>query len=640
MCGICGIIDFSDRSIDPGVIDRMRDMMVDRGPDDAGTLVMPHAGLGHRRLSIIDLSARGHQPMCNEDQKIWMVFNGEIYNYQDLRPELEVAGHRFASNTDSEVLIHGYEEWGIEGLLKQINGMFGLALWDAGRQELYLARDRLGKKPLYYGWHDGRFLFASDIKSIWSYAPSSWQPSQDAIARYLYWQFLPGRESVYENVYQLLPAHYVKLDNKGLIEKCYWKLSFADKFRGSYSEILERTGDVIAKAVVRRVRSDVPLGAFLSGGVDSSYVVSWMAENSPHRVQTFAIGTEDPEHDERAFARIVSERWNTDHTEFQVTPDAWSLLPRLVWSFAQPFGDAAAIPTYYVARCARQYVTVALTGDGGDEVFAGYSHHHGYYLAGIVGRWLPDCMINRLLNWGRRYLYSDRRHPVASAVRFMRYAHSDPMIARAGVTGWTLHHLDKIWARDSERLTSRDNLQAYPLGVMKEYDGDSSLDRALYDDLHVLLPFCYNVKVDVATMMSSLEARSPFQDQKVVEWAARIAPMVKLRPWEKKHLLKRLAAQRVPREVIYRRKHGFSIPMNSWFKGPWARQAHKIILGKTARSRGLFNYDYIARLWDEHQAGQACHGTRFWLLLWLEIWFRMFVDRTMGPDSSLDESSG
>ncbi|HOW71760.1 MAG TPA: asparagine synthase (glutamine-hydrolyzing) [Phycisphaerae bacterium] len=636
MCGICGIVDYSDRPISGELVDRMRDMMLPRGPDDAGTVVLPHAGLGHRRLSIIDLSPRGHQPMANEDQTVWMVFNGEIYNFQELRPELESAGHRFVSDTDSEVLIHGYEQWGIEGLLTRINGMFGLALWDGRREELHLARDRLGKKPVYYGWHEGRFLFGSDVKSIWSVAPSGWQPRMEAIARYLYWRFVPGREAAFKDVYQLLPAHYLTLTRAGWAERRYWRLSFADKVRASFSDIMERTSELVSSAVRRRLVSDVPLGAFLSGGVDSSYIVSLMAEASPGRVRTFAIGTEDPDHDERAFARLVAGRWNTDHTEFQVSPDAWLLLPRLVWSFGQPFGDAAAIPTYYVAHCARQHVTVALTGDGGDESFAGYSQHHGYHLAHLVGWCLPDALLNRVFSRVKGYMYSESRAPAAMAARFLRYAHSDPLVAWGGVSSWALHHLGRIWAGAAGPLATRENLLAYTEEVMKGYDGDNALDRALFDDLHVLLPFCYNVKVDVATMMSSLEARSPFQDQLVVEWAARLKPGIKLRPWEKKYLLKRLAARRVPKEVVFRRKHGFSIPIDGWFEGAWARRAHEIILGKTARSRGLFDYGYVARLWEEHQSHVACHGTRFWLLLWLELWFRMFVDRTMGPDDSLD----
>jgi asparagine synthase (glutamine-hydrolysing) len=631
MCGICGIIDFSERPVEAGLIDRMRDMMRNRGPDDAGTQVLPHAGLGHRRLSILDLSPRGHQPMSNEEGTIWLVFNGEIYNFADLRAELEQKGHIFRSETDSEVLIHGYEQWGLEGLLEQINGMFAFAVWDAPRRRLSLARDRLGKKPLYYGRRDGRFLYASDMKALWAYAPGEWRPRMESIARFLFWRYLPGEEAIYEDTYQLPPAHYLVLDEAGFRISRYWRLSFADKIRGNSDEVMDRTEAAIAAAVSRRLRSDVPLGAFLSGGVDSSLVVSYMANGNDYHVRTFSMGTEDPDHDERRAARIVARHCHTEHTEFQVTPDAWSLLPRLVWEFGQPFGDAAAIPTYYVSECARRYVTVALTGDGGDESFAGYSNHQGYYLAAFVSRWLPGEFLDGVLAHGRPLLDSGRQRLTSSAARFLRYAHSDPMISLAPVTSWALHHLDHLWASDARRLTDRGVLLDNALDVIREFDGENPLDWALHYDLGHLLPYCYNVKVDVATMMASLEARSPFQDREVVEWAARIDPSIKMRPWEKKHLLKRLAARRVPREVIYRPKHGFSIPMDAWFRGSWAEPARKILLGPAARSRGLFNYPYIERLWDEHLTGRARHGTRFWLLLWLELWFRMFVDRSLQP---------
>ncbi len=641
MCGICGILDFTDRPIDTDDVIRMRDMMEPRGPDDAGARVLPRVGLGHRRLSIIDLSPRGHQPMSNEDGSVWLVFNGEIYNFLELRPQLEAAGHQFRSDTDSEVLIHGYEAWGIEGLLERINGMFAFAVWDANRSELLLARDRLGKKPLYYGRTADRLLFSSDIKSLWAYDPDAWKVSPEGIARFLYWRYFPGRETIYEGVRQLLPGHYLRVTPQKQEEVRYWRLSFADKLTGGLDEALDGSEQVIAAAVKRRLRSDVPLGAFLSGGVDSSYVVSWMADGASRPVKTFAMGTADPAHDERGAARIVAAHCRTDHTEFEVSPDAWSILPRLVWEFGQPFGDAAAIPTYYVSEAARRHVTVALTGDGGDESFAGYSQHQAFMLASRVGRWLPNGVIRRLVEGSRTLLDSGSRGKVASAARFLHYVHPDPLVSFAGVNNFWMHHLDGIWPDDAtrRRLADREVLIDYARQVWSEFDGHDPLDRALHFDLHLLLPFCYNVKVDVATMMTSLEARSPFQDREVVEFAAKIDPSLKLRSREKKHLLKRVAARRIPREVVYRPKHGFSVPMDGWFLGPWALAAREIVLGDTARARGLFNYAYIERLFDEHRDRRARHGTRLWLLLWLELWFRMFVDQTLAPDDPMPSAT-
>lgn len=635
MCGICGIVDFSGQAIDLGLLDRMRDAMIHRGPDEAGSLVLPYVGLGHRRLSIIDLSPRARQPMANEDGTVWLVFNGEIYDFPDLRRDLKKVGHRFSSDADSEVLIHAYEEWSIEGLLERINGMFAFALWDAPRRQMILARDRLGKKPLYYAHRGGRFLFASEIKALWTADPGACIPRADSIARFLFWRYLPGAETIYKDIHALLPAHYLVVREGGVRETRYWRVSFAKKFTGRTSEVIDRTAEVVSRAVRRRLRSDVPLGAFLSGGVDSSYVVSWMGGENLPAVHTFSIGFEDLEHDERPWAARVAQHCRTAHTEFLVTADAWSLLPRLVWAFGQPFGDAAVIPTYYVAARARKHVTVALTGDGGDESFAGYSNHRAETLAAAVARYLPGRVVDGLVASARPLLDSGSGRALASAARFLRYAHPDPLIALAPVTSWSLHHLSAIFADARNGPADRDALLAYALRVRAEFDGESALDGALHYDLNMLLPFCYNVKLDVASMMSSLEARCPFQDREVVEWAAQIDPRLKMRRCETKHLLKRAAARRLPRDVVDRAKHGFSIPLDRWFRERWAAPARELILGREARRRGIFNYDYLDRLWTEHRSGVAQHGTRLWLLLWLELWHRLFVDRSMNPADPL-----
>jgi asparagine synthase (glutamine-hydrolysing) len=636
MCGICGIVDFEHgRPIAPELVDRMRDTMRNRGPDDAGTEILPHVALAQRRLSIIDLSPRGRQPMSNEDGSVWLVFNGEIYDFEALRTELSEAGHRFTSDSDSDVLVHGYEEWGIHGLLERINGMFAFAIWDVAKRALFLARDRLGKKPLYYGWHDGRFLFASELKALWVTDPGGWRVRPDSLARFLYWTYLPGRETIYADAYQLLPGHLLTVTADGAREERYWRLSFARKIRGSTDDLVVEADRVVAAAVRRRLRSDVPLGAFLSGGVDSGIVVSCMAEGATQPVRTFSMGTGDAAHDERGHARRVAEHCGTAHTEFEVTADAWGLLPKLVWEFGQPFGDEACIPTYYVARSARQHVTVALTGDGGDESFAGYSQHRGRALGHAVAQVVPQSLLER---WRRRnaaLLDAGDRGWRASAARFLRYAQQDPLVNWAGATTWSLHHIPALWAPAHRGLADRDVLLGYALEAGADFDGDSALDRALHHDLTVLLPFGYNPKVDVATMMSSLEARCPFQDREVVEWAAMVPAAAKMKPWEQKSLLKKVAARRLPREVVYRPKHGFSIPHDAWFRGAWAAPARAIIFSEQARSRGFFDFDYLERLWQAHASGRARHGTRFWLLLWLELWFRTFVDRDFGPDSAM-----
>lgn len=633
MCGICGIVDYGDRPISPALVDRMRDVMVRRGPDDAGTEVRPHVGLGHRRLSILDLSARGRQPMSNEDGSVLLVFNGEIYDFEHLRRELDAAGHRFESHTDSEVLVHGYEEWGIAGLASRISGMFAFAIWDARTRELHLVRDRLGKKPLYYGLLDGRFMFASELKAIWTVADGRLRIRPDSIARYLYWSYLPGRDTIYDGIYQLLPGRILTLTPTGTREQRYWRLSFARKIKSTDADLIADTDAVLTAAVRRRLRSDVPLGAFLSGGVDSGYVVSRMAACSTgtEPVRTFSMGTSDRAHDERGQARRVAEHCGTNHTEFEVTPDAWALLPRLVWEFGQPFADPASVPAYYVAEQARRHVTVALTGDGGDEAFAGYSQHRGRYLGAMLRPAVPDSLLNYALRHATTLMDDGRASRAATAVRFLRYVHRDPMVNWGGASNWALHHLPHLWSRQYRDAVFPDGLLGYALDVDAEFDGQSALDRALHFDLNVLLPFCYNVKVDVATMINSLEARSPFQDREVVEWTARIPSAQLMRPWQPKALLKRVAARSLPHDVVYRPKHGFSLPIDEWFRGPWAPAAQALIFSDRARDRGYFDFEYLERLWRAHAEGRASHGYRFWSLLWLEVWLQMFTEGGPAP---------
>jgi asparagine synthase (glutamine-hydrolysing) len=528
--------------------------------------------------------------------------------------------------------VHGYEQWGIEGLVERINGMFAFAIWDARRRALHLVRDRLGKKPLYYRWHEGRFAFASELKALWVMAAGDVKVRLESVARFLYWSYVPGRDTIYESVYQLLPACVLTITPTGTTEHRYWRPSFARKVRAPLSELVHETDAILTAAVKRRLRSDVPLGAFLSGGVDSGYVVSRMAAASSGQVRTFSMGTSDDAHDERNYARQVALHCGTEHTEFEVTADASGLLPSLVWEFGQPFADPACIPTYYVSQHARQYVTVALTGDGGDESFAGYSHHLGRYLTAWMGDVVPTKVIDGLLQSTGRLADSGNTR-LASAARCLRYAHPDPVKTWAGAERWDLARSARLWSSSHQDLATRDNLIGYALEVDSEFDGDSPVDRALHHDLRMLLPFSYNPKVDVATMMSSLEARCPFQDREVVEWAARLPAAVKIRPWETKALLKRVAVRWLPREVVYRPKHGFSLPVDRWFRGPWSRMAHEVIFSDQARDRGYFNYPYLEQLWVQHITGSADHGARLWALLWLELWMRIFVDRSVLPDS-------
>jgi len=609
----------------------MRDTMLVRGPDEAGLAQLPGATLGFRRLSILDLSPAGHQPMTNEDESLWLVFNGEIYNFESLRQELVGKGYAFASRSDSEVLLHGYAHWGLEELLERVNGMFAFAIWDVAEQRLSMARDRTGKKPLFHASLGGRFLFASDIKAIWRVCADALTVSEESLARFLYWGSVPGSETVWSQIRQLPPAHCLTLDAGGLSIRPYWRLSFAYKERGSDAELLEQTREVVSGAVKRRLRSDVPLGAFLSGGVDSSYVVSWMARHSPERVRTYCAAFDDPHYDEAPVARAVAEHLGTRHSELPVSVRAWEMLPRLVWEFGQPFVDPAVLPLYGLSREASRHITVVLTGDGGDETFCGYSHHQGYYRAAALRRALPGALLDGLVRRLSPRISAGARGRGASLLRFLRYASSDERTAWCSPDAWTLDHLERIWSPERRGLVDAGVLLGFLRDALRHHDGLDALDWAQAFDFAMLLPYRYNVKLDVATMASSLEARCPLLDTEVVEWAARLPARLRIAGSRRKVLLRRAAAEHVPREILERPKHGFGVPLDEWFRADWREPAEEILFSEAARGRGWLDLRYAEALWREHQAGTRRHGVRFLMLLWLELWCRFFVDRSLAP---------
>lgn len=513
--------------------------------------------------------------------------------------------------------------------------MFAFALWDENAHTLSLARDRLGKKPLFYSEHRGRFYFSSDLKSIWLATHKGLQVAEEAIALFLYWGYIPGPTTIFKEVRQLPPATWLQVsrDNSRLCR--YWRLSFANKRKYSWAEALEAVDEKLAQAVKRRLYSDVPIGAFLSGGVDSSLITSYMSRLSDVPVRTFSIGFEAAEHDERLYSRQVAAHLRTEHAEKLAQPNAGAVLPYLVWEFGQPFGDAAAIPTYYVAKEARDYVKVALTGDGGDESFAGYSQHQGRFLAHYVARLFPECILDYLIkSSGNSYERGDMGI-FSSLRRLLRYASADPTLSYSNVCYWSEFQLQKLWPAGIVKAFNRDLLLKSAISDLESFDGDHPLDKALFVDFCTLLPYDYNVKVDVATMCSSLEIRSPFLDYQVAELAAQLPPSFKMRPWERKYLLKRLAMQYLPREAIFRPKHGFSVPVEEWIQGPWSPIIREIVFGPAARRRGIFNFPYLENCWQKNLNGETRNGYRFWLLLWLELWLQMFFDESRSPEAPL-----
>ena len=631
MCGICGIYRRGNREIDPGRIIKMRDVMIPRGPDDAGLYIAPHIGLGFRRLSIIDLSSSGNQPMSNEDGSLHLLFNGEIYNFQILKEELLSKGHRFHSRTDTEVLIHGYEEWGLEGMLDRLNGMFAFAIWDHKLEILILARDRAGEKPLFYLEKDGDVYFSSDIKSIWAGYDGELSIDRQAIDAFLYFNCIPQEYTIYQQVCKLPPAHYIVFSAHDSTSRSYWSLSFANQTKQSEEEIIGEVKEKLTHAVQSRMTSDVPLGAFLSGGIDSSLVVALMALNSNRPIKTFSIGFEQQAYNELPFARIVAKRYGTDHHEFIVEPDALKILPEIIWNYGEPFADSSQIPTYYVAKVTREFVTVALTGDGGDESFGGYDNIAAQHFGGIYRRYLPGAMGDRLIP-----LILDRIGAISGESKLIKRLRT---LARYGSRDFSQSLIkgDIFGPGYRNRLYSPEFREALgdhrPHDIFQKYisraDGKTEIDRALYIDIMTRLPNEYLTKVDIATMMNSLEARAPFLDYRLMEYAARIPAKIKVPGGMQKYLLKKIASELLPREILNRPKQGFTPPVAFWMRNTFSGVMKDILLSRRAAERGYFNINYVEELIREHLAESHDHSNRLWALLCLELWHLIFIDRTI-----------
>lgn len=637
MCGICGIYSRIGATPDEDIIIKMSETMVDRGPDDSGIYTAPHIGLGHRRLSIIDLSKSGSQPMTNEDKTVWLVFNGEIYNFLDLRKILIERGHIFKSKTDSEVLIHGYEEWGLEELLKKINGMFAFALWDANKRKLMLARDRLGVKPLFYFERGGQVYFASDIKAIWTACNEELSLDYTAMDSYLNFYYVPQEYTIFQGMKKVPPAHYIKFRvNSSNIER-YWSLALANE-NGSEEEHTEETIHEIREAVGRRLISDVPLGVFLSGGVDSSIVVALMTQLKGE-VKTFSVGFTNESFNELKYAKAVAKRFGTDHHELIINPDGLEIVPRLVWNYGEPFGDYSAIPTYYVSKAARDFVKVVLTGDGGDESFGGYSYIQAAYVASVYRKFLPLSLREQILPLISQFFYSitGQNRLFLKFKTLTEYGRSDLRDSFRLNTIWPGEMRENLYSAELKKsLGSHDPYQIYD-SFLYDADGADDVDKALFVDMNTRLPGDYLTKIDVATMSNSLEARSPFLDYELVECAAGIPAKIKLRHFKQKYLLKKIAVKLgVPHEAVYRKKLGFGIPVGFWFRdGGLGSLLKNVLLSDRAIKRGYFKHEYLRTLIESHLSGRSDHTYRLWSLLWIELWHLMFVDKVLGKDSNL-----
>ncbi|MFQ5880872.1 MAG: asparagine synthase (glutamine-hydrolyzing) [Candidatus Methylomirabilales bacterium] len=628
MCGICGKVNFDcQQAVDPELIGRMTVTLSHRGPDGDGVYAQGSVGLGHRRLAVIDLSENGRQPMPNEDGSLWIVYNGEIYNFLILREGLIRKGHAFRSKTDTEVILHLYEEHGPD-CVQFLRGMFAFAIWDGRKQTLLLARDRLGQKPLFYYADREKFLFASEPKAILQDPQVKAEPDLEAIHHYLTYGYVPSPFSAFRGVRKLPPAHYLLLRDGLATTQRYWKLHYVPKIEISEGEACEGLLHHLREAVRLRLLSDVPLGAFLSGGIDSSTVVALMREVSPGGVKTFSIGFEAQEYNELPYARMVARRLETEHHEFIVRPDATTILPKLIWHYNEPFADSSAVPTYCLAQMTRDHVTVALNGDGGDENFAGYDRYVANQLACRYER-LP-ASLRRLLKWGIGLL--PRGHPKSLPYRAHRFFEAVSEEPRRRYARWITHFNENrrigLYAADfAETMRPLD-----PLGLLMEQyaasDAADFVDATLDVDVGTYLPDDLLVKVDMATMAHALEARSPFVDHQLMEFVARLPSRFKLRGRTQKYLFKRAARGLLPPAVRRRRKMGFGVPIDRWLRHELREMSYDILLAHRAIGRGYFNKDEVQRLLDEHTQGKASWHYLLWNLLMLELWHRLFIDQS------------
>src|SRR5215469_9697393 len=627
MCGIAGMFSTEPGFVaDKAVLRRMCDVIAHRGPDDEGYYVRGAVGLGMRRLSIIDLST-GHQPISNEDESVWIVFNGEIYNFQELRDELRSRGHVFGTNTDTEAIVHLYEDLGSD-CVKRLRGMFGFAIHDLKKQSLLLARDRLGKKPLHYALHGNCLLFGSEIKSLLEAAPGLSEVNYEGVLNYFYFGYIPDPHSAFRKIMKVPPGYFLEYGNGGINLKRYWDVpTYETEKPKSEEECLEEMEHRLTEAVRLRLISDVPLGAMLSGGVDSSTIVALMAKANSRPVKTFTIGFDHRQFNEAHYARLVATKFATEHHELVLQPDMVGALEKLTAGLEEPFADSSILPTYYVSRLARQHVTVALSGDGGDELFAGYDRYarllrrnHLNRVPQSLGRFYRERLYHGLPSfYGRRFLFN-----ISLPIRD-RYVDS-------------VSHFP-AWGRERS-LFSRDflawaDLVESPLELFRrtfdEAPASDLVSGLLYLDTKTYLPFDILTKVDRMSMATSLEVRVPLLDHVFVEWVTTLPVSFKFKNLSGKYILKKLAERvGVPPQVLHRPKQGFALPLVHWMRKELKRELVEILLERRTLERGYYSKLALRALVEEHASGRRDRSHEIWLLLMLELWHRNFLEARAG----------
>lgn len=631
MCGIAGKVN-----LDPGAhvqeseVRAMTGLLHHRGPDGGGVWVRGNIGLGHRRLSIIDLRSVAAQPMCNEDGTVWVTFNGEIYNFHELRKDLESRGHVFRTNSDTEVIVHAYEEYG-KDCLSRFRGMFAFAIWDTRARTLFIARDRVGKKPLYYYYDQKQFVFASEMKALLVNPAVQTEVAPLALDQFLAFGYVPAPLSIFSGIKKLPAAHWLELRDGKVTTGRYWKLHYVPKRQLKLRDAIAEFRWQLAEAVRIRMISDVPLGAFLSGGIDSSAVVAQMAQVSSCPVRTFCVGFDEAQFDERPFARQVAEKFGAEHTELIVRAPVSDILPRVIWHYDEPFGDSSAVPSYAIAQLTRQYVTVVLNGDGGDESFAGYDRYVVNRRARL-GDAVPRELWTAIAAGAERLpMTLQKVPPFAKIGRIAAALAQSPARRYAKWVGhFTPGQRMELYSEEFRRCVAGSDPEALYDEVFAHSDAVDWTDATLDADVSLYLVDDLLVKMDRATMAHSLEARSPFLDHVFMEFVASLPAEMKLKGAEKKVLLKAALRGVLPDQILDRPKMGFGAPLPMWFRTDLREMAYDVLLSTQATQRGYFHPKLVGKLLDDHCDEREDYSTYLWDLLVLELWHRQFVDDRQG----------
>ncbi len=620
MCGICGFISLRENlEQKKPLIRKMCSLLTHRGPDEEGFYFKGNVALGHRRLSIIDLSG-GQQPMGNDDGTIWIVYNGEIYNFPEIKLDLEKKGVRFKTRSDTEVILKGYELLGTD-ILDHLNGMFSFAIWDEKEKRLFAARDRLGKKPFYYHFDGKRLIFASELKSIIVHPDVPRKINSEAVDKFFSYNFIPAPLTIFKDIYKLRPGHYLLWENGQLTVRQYWDVKYkSDHVYKTEYDYVEHLYEVLKASVKRRLISDVPLGAFLSGGMDSSVIVGLMSLINEKPVKTFTIGFEEQGYSEIDDARLIADHFHTEHHEFRVKSEAIDLVPRLVWHFDEPFADSSAIPTYYVSKIARENVTVILSGDGGDELFAGYNRYTNRDLYAGYKK-IPRIFREGIVG------------PVARAIPFQltgrNFLLELSLLERKENFEWIEIYpyiKSELYSSDFKKVSKTINHPNSVIHYWKNMPDSPLLSQMQYSDTKVYLPEDILTKVDRMSMANSLETRAPLLDYEVVEFAANIPARMHFSDGKGKYVLRKMARKFLPEQIFQKKKQGFAIPANEWFRNELWDMTSDLLTGQRFQSRGYFDSRNVSKILQEHKKGKRDYSTWLWCLLNFELWFQTYMD--------------